>query len=256
MGVDHSSFDKDEDDSDSGNEKDGKERDYIPVTNQAVNDLMEGTDVGDLAAIIASHKNAFMERAFPPGKEKNYLNAKSKSASIPSCQPKSELDYIIYVVSNWQVGVQIWSMTPGYKRDSLLHFHCQHKKGNKYMHQYHLEEVFPPGNLEPSAVVKRMVENEEGKMVVGGIVTCRENIYEAIDEWHRGNGHLSLEITWTYCKNTYWNVSQEYVRIYLKMCLTCMKKNPVTRNFKGSRKPIFSKSFCDWFQLDIINFEH
>jgi hypothetical protein len=31
---------------------------------------MEGKDVVDLAAIIASHKKAFMERAFPPGKRK------------------------------------------------------------------------------------------------------------------------------------------------------------------------------------------
>ncbi len=251
---DRSSFDKDEDDSYNGNEKDDKERDYIPVTNQAVNDLMEGKDIGDLAAIIASHKKAFMERASPPGKEKYYLNAKSKSAFIPSCRQKSELDYIIYVVSNWQVGVQIRSMTPGYERDSLLHFCCQHMKGNKYIHQYHLEEVFPPGNLEPRTVVKRMVENEEGKMVVSGIMTCRENVFEAIDNWHWGNGHLGLERTWMYCKNTYWNVNQEHVRIYLKMCLICMKNNPVTRNFNGSCKPIFSKSFCDRFQLDIIFF--
>ncbi len=31
-GVDHSLFDKDEDDSDSGDEKDNKERDYVPVS--------------------------------------------------------------------------------------------------------------------------------------------------------------------------------------------------------------------------------
>jgi hypothetical protein len=121
-GFDHPSFDEDEDDSNSGNEKDDKERDYVPVPNQAVNDLMEGKDIGDLVMIIASHKKALMERAFPSGREKNYLNAKSKSASIPSCQLKSELDYVIYVVSNWQVGVQIRSMNPGYERDSLLHF--------------------------------------------------------------------------------------------------------------------------------------
>jgi hypothetical protein len=65
-----------------------------------------------------------------------------------------------------------------------------------------------------------MVENEERKMVVSGIVTCRENVFETIDEWHQGTGHLGSERTWTYCKNTYWNVSQEHVRIYLKMCLT------------------------------------
>jgi hypothetical protein len=69
VGVDHSLFDKDEDVSNSGDEKDGNERDCVPVTNQAVNDLVEGKDVGDLAAIIASHKKAFMERASPSGKE-------------------------------------------------------------------------------------------------------------------------------------------------------------------------------------------
>ena len=36
--------------------------------------------------------------------------------------------------------------------------------------------------------------------------------------------------------------------MYLKTCLTCMKKNPVSRNEKGS------KSFCDRFQLDLIDF--
>ncbi len=98
------------------------------------------------------------------------------------------------------MGVQIRTMTPSYERVSLLHFCCQHKKGNKYKHQYHLETVFPPDNLEPCTVVKRMVKNEEGKMVAGGIVTCRENVFEVIDKWHRGNGHLGLERTWTYCK--------------------------------------------------------
>jgi hypothetical protein len=75
-GVDCSSFDKDEDDFDSDYKEDNKERDYIPVTNQAVNDLMEGKDVGDLVAIIASHKKACMERVFPPGKEEK----------LPQCQ--------------------------------------------------------------------------------------------------------------------------------------------------------------------------
>ncbi len=45
-GVDRSLLDKGEDDSNSGNEKDNKERDYIPVTNQAVNDSMERRMLG------------------------------------------------------------------------------------------------------------------------------------------------------------------------------------------------------------------
>jgi hypothetical protein len=33
-----------------------------------------------------------------------------------------------------------------------------------------------------------------------------------------------------------------------------MKKNPVTKNEKGSQKPIFSKNFWDRFQVDLIDF--
>jgi hypothetical protein len=64
-GVDRSLFDKDEDDSDSGDKKDNKERDYVPVTKQAVNDLMERKYDGDLVAIIASHKKAFILESAP-----------------------------------------------------------------------------------------------------------------------------------------------------------------------------------------------
>ena len=42
--------------------------------------------------------------------------------------------------------------------------------------------------------------------------------------------------------------------MYLKTCLTCMKKNPVSRNEKGIHKPIVSKTLCDRFQLDLIDF--
>ena len=91
-------------------------------------------------------------------------------------------------------------------------------------------------------------------MVPGGVILCRETIFEAINKWHRGNGHLGTERTWTFGKTKYWNISQEHIRMYLKTCLTCMKNNPVSRNEKGSCKPIVSRSYCDRFQMDLIDF--
>ena len=112
----------------------------------------------------------------------------------------------------------------------MIQFCCNHKKGNKYIHQYALEEVCAPGATEPCTVVKRIVKNEKGEMVPGGVVVCRETIFKAIDEWKWGNGHLGTERTRTFGKTKYWNISQEHVRMYLKTCLTCMKKNLVSRN--------------------------
>ena len=54
-----------DDDEDYDINKDDKDVDYVPNTNQAVNNIMKGKDGGELAAIIANHHNAFMETAFP-----------------------------------------------------------------------------------------------------------------------------------------------------------------------------------------------
>jgi hypothetical protein len=58
---------------------------------------------------------------YPPGKEHSYIKPQSKSASIP-CRPKLELDYITYVVANWQVGVKVRNLDAGYDRDELVQF--------------------------------------------------------------------------------------------------------------------------------------
>jgi hypothetical protein len=65
--------------------------------------------------------------------------------------------------------------------------------------------------------VKRLKKNAKGKKVPGGIFVTRETLFDAIDEWHRGNGHLGQERTWTYCKKKYWNVSQDHVKTTLRL---------------------------------------
>jgi len=100
LGFNHSSNDEDEDDFDSDVEKEDKESDYIPQTDEAVNISSKENIFGDSAEVIANHKQAFMERAYPPGKEHSYTKSQSISAAIPTCRTKSELDYITFVVGN------------------------------------------------------------------------------------------------------------------------------------------------------------
>ena len=65
---------------------------------------------------------------------------------------------------------------------------------------------------------------------------------------------MGQERTWKYCKTKYYNVTEKLVRIYSKTCHVCMKKNPVTRQLKGSIKPILSWDWRDRYQIDIIDF--
>ncbi len=62
---------------------------------------------------------------------------------------------------------------------------------------------------EASCVVLRRRElDKDGSKDAGRIVVSREQVFDAIDEWHRGNAHMGQERTWTYCQSKYFNVTQ------------------------------------------------
>ena len=125
-----SSNDEDVDDFDSDIEKEDNERDYIPQTDKGVNRSSKENIFGDSAEVIANHKQAFMELAYPLGNEHSDSKRQSRSAAIPTCRTKSELDDIAFVVRNWQVGVKVRDMEIGYEKANLIQFRRDHKKGN------------------------------------------------------------------------------------------------------------------------------
>ena len=239
--------------------EDDKESDYLPVTDAALCKVIEGKGTTwEDNPLSEQHRKAFYLRAFPTNEsDKAFHKPQSKSASIAQCRPKTEVDNIINIVMNWEKGKEIRSMQDGEEKNDLLRFRRHHKVGNKYIHQYDVEEIFPPGEYRPRYVLKRM-EAPKGKpnaeKVPGRIVLSREELFDAIDEWHHQNGHLGMERTWEYCRAKYWNVTQDHVRHYCMTCYTCMKKNPVTQKIRGSIKPIFSKNFRDRFQVDLVDF--
>jgi hypothetical protein len=196
--------------------------------------------------MIANYRHTFMSRAFL-----------SHSTSLPEvedvadmqlwCRPQEELDYIVYVLSNWKADINLKTTQPGIERDELIKFCREHKGGDKFKRKYHLETIKVPG-ADPRIVLQR---NEHGK--IGRIVVSRESVFQAIDEWHRQQGHLGQERTWGYCCDKYYNISQALVTHYCKTCLTCMHKKPVTKQQKGSWKPILSCWFRLRFQIDLVD---
>jgi hypothetical protein len=147
-------------------------------------------------------------------------------------------------------------MEPGPEKDWLTKFWLKYELGSKWVTLLHAVEIQGPG-APPCIVVRRIESKGKGKKtkkVPGWIVVSREQVFSAIDEWHRGNGHVGMERTSTYCQEQYFNCTQRLVRIYCATCFTCMRKNPITKSARGSRKPILLKEFCDRFQLDLIDF--
>jgi hypothetical protein len=71
-------------------------------------------------------------------------------------------------------------MQEGLEKNALLHFRCSHKLGNKYIHQYTVEEIWAPGDPELRKVLKRLERNKENPHLVdaGRIVLSREEVFE------------------------------------------------------------------------------
>ena len=243
-------YGEDDDDDDGKDDDDDEdpavEDDFLPTTSSVeVPRADPDKDNPVLRELIEKHRQVFMSRAFPdtPDGEEEKENDDQLW-----CRPQKELDYIVFVMNNWQPHIHLKTATPGPERDELTKFRREHKGGNKFKNKYHLEVITVPGS-EPRTVLRRL---EKGK--IGRIVVSRESVFDAIDEWHRQTCHLGMERTWGFTRDKYYNVSQTLVRIYCETCLTCMHKNPITKPQKGSRKPILSRWFRLRFQIDLIDF--
>jgi hypothetical protein len=116
------------------------------------------------------------------------------------------VDYIKNVIQHWGKGIKIRDMEDGEEKNRLLSFRKRNKVGNKYIHQYCLEEVWAPGDVEPRQVLRRL-EAKKGALnktlQKGRIVISKEEVFDAINEWHQHSGHLGQERTWEYCQTKY-----------------------------------------------------
>ena len=151
---------------------------------------MEGKGTWEEDAMTAMHRKAFYMKAYPVANSPELLAAKpqSKSASMKTCRPKTEVDYIKNVIHRWGKGIEIRNMEDGEEKNRLLSFRRRNKVGNKYIHQYCLEEVWAPGDDKPRQVLRRL-EAKKGSLdktlQEGRIVVSREELFDAINEWHQ-----------------------------------------------------------------------
>jgi hypothetical protein len=72
------------------------------------------------------------------------------------------VDYIIYVLTHWQVGVKIHQLDPGSERDRFIRFRRQHCNGTMLAGKYSLERIQVPGK-NPCVVLRRQEKGADGK---------------------------------------------------------------------------------------------
>ncbi len=129
--------------------------------------------------------SSLMQRAFSPQPAKvgNKKTQGAAAASIKACRPQSEVDFIMYILIHWQMGIQLTDMNPGTERDRLQKFCKKHRNLPKITGKYCFEQIQVPRE-EPRVVLRRCELGKYGKKVAGQIVVSREQVFDAIDEWH------------------------------------------------------------------------
>ncbi len=94
--------------------------------------------------VIAAHRLEFMQRAPQPANVGKKKTQGAAAAFIKACRPQSEVDYIMYILMHWQVGIQVTDLNPGTARDRLQKFQRQHRNGPKITAKYCLERIQVP----------------------------------------------------------------------------------------------------------------
>lgn len=187
------------------------------------------------------HREVFFDRAFRD----------EDSPNSSACRPQAEVDNIIFILEHWEVGKKISSLIQDIEKYRVVKaFRESHKVGYKHEEKYFVEYITLPDGFERAVLRRKEPSRPHG----GRIVVSREQVFDAIDEWHRHCGHMGQERTHSYCRDKYYNCTQTLVRIYCETCFVCRSKNPTVKPMKGSRKPIRSNGYRDRFQVDLIDF--
>jgi hypothetical protein len=79
-------------------------------------------------------------------------------------------------------------------------------------------------------------------------------VFDAIvDAHHRKSAHSGRDVTWDILQQSFYNISQDDVLIFLKYCPACLRQNVHTKKLPGAKQPIFSYNFRDRYQIDLID---
>lgn len=86
-------------------------------------------------------------------------------------------------------------------------------------------------------------------------VVAYEDMFDIIDEVHKRIGHGGIVKTFKVLSKDYVNVSNKFIRVYVELCVGCLKKNTKTGSKKVVVKPIVSNGFMNRGQVDLMDYQ-
>ena len=173
----------------------------------------------------------------------------SKSSEGSKMLTKKDYKKKIEIMEKWDQETHSCGMTK-YK----------YRKANRIGHKLKKKFVIVQNALG-AKTLHRLETNRDigqGSLVTNAsnlrIAVHQEQVFDVIFAAHQQSGHKAAAVTHNRIKTSYWNISEELVKIFVSLCPTCLHKHPKAPKFQGAQKPIVSWAYRDRSQVDLIDY--
>ena len=189
-------------------------------------------------------RHAFLDEAF---------GIKYDSAGIPISKPEAKVSSKMYTKEDYERKIEIlekWDIAQ--HSDGTTKF--QYRQANHIGHT--LKKMFVVVQNGLGHKTLHRIEKSTSHLSDSSlrIAVHQEQVFDVIYEAHQQVGHKKATVTHNRVKSRYYNISEDLVKIFCKMCPTCIHKRPKTAKFRGAQQPIESWSYRDRSQADLVDY--
>jgi hypothetical protein len=121
-------------------------------------------------------------------------------------------------------------------KDQVLKHRTAHKSGYVWSKVYRVENYTEPNSIEVKMRLKRTCAKGRGRVSLP-----MHQVFDAIvDAHHRKSAHSGRDVTWDILQESFYNITQDDVLMFLKYCPACLRQNVHTKKLPGAKNPIAS----------------
>jgi hypothetical protein len=220
--------------------------------NNQSNDNSKNVPAVAEADVVASHRAIFNQKAFTLNPD---LNVDTEPSFNSRHLTPSKYKRICQVLQKWGPMdddgnyMKLSDITGEELREEVTKFRAKHQNEYKWAKHYRLESYVEPSTGQQKERLYRVSADGKKRVAVP-----MNQVFDIISDAHNiKTSHAGRDNTYGSIKESFYNISQDDVALFIKTCPACVRKNVTVKKLPGAKKPIKSSNYRDRFQLDLID---